>query len=288
MLRNYDVVPISKAKGKGDFFKCPGCNKKYKSEKKCQEHVTQHHYYLTRHSNHFAIDQSLKALIYDLAKNYIMVLYRINSSDENVISDEETKCAKKLLPQLHDQVIDDGPLTRIIVAQKTFVKRLFSENLLTVDWALVMDDLEAFFCLGLPHYDTNFCPTILIDFLWHAAMQDFDLYTKLCRQSCVEIMPHCNNERSPDEDQKRHEYFLAVFKQRFRREPYIPRISDVGHGFSIAEVEKLFIDLRDIALAKQQNDVLRAKKEKEQREAMLPIVVQLGAADGRKSMASSC
>lgn len=291
MLRNYNTRPAQgKAtdKKKGDFLQCPGCNKKYKSEKKRQEHVTKDHYYLTRHNNLFKIDQSLKAAVYDLAKEYIMVLYHINSADDNVISAEESACAKKLLPQLHGQPIDADSLTRIIQAQKTFAKRLFTENLHTIDWPLVMDDFEAFFRLGLPHYDTNFCPTLLIDFLWHAVMQNQDLYTKICRQSCVEIMPHCNNERSAEEDQKRHEYFLAVFKQRFRRDPYIPRISDVGHDFDIATLEKLFIDLRDVELKKQQDDVVRVKKEREAREAIVPIVVQLGAADSRKSMASSC
>lgn len=293
MLRNYDAVPNSSCKGKGNFLQCPGCNKKYKTEKKRQEHVTKAHYYLTRHSNNLKIDQPLRTSIYDLAKEYVMVLHRINLADGDTISAEETLCAKKLLPQLYDphepdKKINAETLTRIIVAQKTFAKRLFSENLLTIDWPLVMDDLESFFRMGLPHYDTNFCPTLLIDFLWHAIMQNRDVYTKLCRESCVEIMPHCNNERSAEEDQKRHEYFLEVFKQRFRRDPYIPRVSDVGHSFDIATVEKLFVDLRDMEFKKQQDDLLRLKNEREQRNVMLPVVVHLGAADNRQSMASSC
>jgi len=64
------------------MLKClvPSCNKKYRSEKKRQEHVEKIHFYQTINSNNCKFSNSIRAQIYDLASTYIETLYEIREN----------------------------------------------------------------------------------------------------------------------------------------------------------------------------------------------------------------
>lgn len=236
-MRNYNIEPLRK---KDELLKCPieKCNRKYKKEDKRQKHVEKEHYYETRNSNTFKFTHDIRAKIYESAASYIIKLYEIN----NNIDDGESS-AKNLLPQLYNEEISSDDLKRITQAQSSFAKNLLDENLYSCDWTLVMNDLERFFNMGLPYYDTNFCPTLAIDFLWHALMQLPDLYVNICQKSCVEIMPHCNNNRTETEDFKRYEYFQQIFQFKFKKMPH--SFPSRFEAYSSNDIREIFINLCD-------------------------------------------
>lgn len=242
-MRNYNTNPVNKKVFKENLLKCPACNKKYKSETKRQQHVEKCHYYDTRNDNQFKLTSDIRAQIFDLAASYVVELYEIRR-DENY----GESFAKNLLPQLYGESIKQNDLLRIMAAQKSFANNLLDQNLLSCNWSFVMDDLERFFNLGLPYYDTNFCPTLAIDFLWHAMMQRPELYVEICKKSCIDIMPHCNNYRSDETDAQRHEYFLKVFSHRFNKMPIA--FPSQLEAFSIDDIQGVFYGFRNRELEK--------------------------------------
>jgi hypothetical protein len=256
-MRNYSNKP---ANNKGALFNCPvaTCKRKYKREEKLKQHIEKDHYYDTRNSNNFKFDHNIRAQIYDSAASYIIELYEIRKCYETDIYYGEL-LAKNLLPQLYGKEVTKEDLNRIMDAQGSFAKKLLEENLLSTNWDLVMNDLECFFNIGLPYYDTNFCPTLTIDFLWHAMMQRPDLYVEICKKSCIEIMPHCNSYRTEDEDTKRYQYFMEIFKHKFYRLP-CPFSSQL-EVFSSEDIKHVFKDLCD----KELNEITTERLRKEEK-----------------------
>ena len=242
-MRNYSK-PTNKVKAE---LKCQICNKKYKKELKRQQHVEKEHYYETRYNNNFKLNHETRAMIYASAATYIEALYSLKEPYDG------ESYAKNLLPQNPNET----DLTQITLTQFNFAKKLLQENLLC-DWHAVMDDLERFFNLGLPYYDTNFCPSLAIDFLWHALMQLPDLYNHVCKKSCVEIMPHCHQEHAQDD--KRYDYFVNVFQYRFHTLPTpLPSFTNV---YSCSDVVQLFNDLHDQELKYIEEAFFKEEKEK--------------------------
>lgn len=260
MNRNYNNKPQNKKNQ--PLLCCPVCNKKYRSEQKRQQHVEKFHYYKTRNSNNYKFDHNLKAQIYDSAIMYVGELDKIINCHKNNIYYGETS-AKNLLPQLYGKDVSPDELKRIMAAQLTFAERIQQENLTMCDWKVVMEDLEHFLNLGMPFYDTNFCPTMPIDFLWHALMQCPELYVEVCKKSCRVIIPHCNNERPDSEDARRYMYFLDLFKHRFGREPYQFSSNNECSSFSCADIKQMFANLRDAELEEIEN--IRIQKENEKK-----------------------
>lgn len=271
-MRNYKTKPLAKKISKNELLKCPlvTCNKKYKSERTRQQHVEKNHYYETRNSNHFKFNHDVRAQIYESAAEYIVELYEIRKCYESGECYGES-LANNLLPQLYGKEVNPEDLKRITIAQSLFAKKLLEENLYLCDWNIVMDDLERFFNIGLPYYDTNFCPTLTIDFLWHAMMQRPNLYVDICRKSCIEIMPHCNVHRSEHEDTERYEYFLRVFQHKFERRPHTFSSSDISEELSSADARQIFIDLYYKELKEIENDRIRDEEKVRQRNEELRI-----------------
>lgn len=251
-MRNYNTESLRK---KDELLKCPveKCNRKYKREDKRQQHVEKEHYFETRNDNTFKFTHDIRAKIYESAASYIVKLYEINNGiDDGKVS------AKNLLPQFYNKEISSEDLKRITQAQLSFAEKLLNENLYSCDWICIMNDLERFFNMGLPYYDTNFCPTLTIDFLWHALMQNPDLYINICQKSCIEIMPHCNNDRTENEDTKRYEYFLKIFQFKFKKMPH--SFSSRFEAYSSQDIRQIFINLCDRELKAAAIDVINEEE----------------------------
>jgi len=243
-MRSYDKPP--KRTEKGAFFICPAlkCRKKYKTEEKLKKHVEIAHYYETRNyrpSFWFTKEQKIK--IYTLAKDYAKLLYGLYIGSPEALIEELTQSSINLLPQHWGVPVEQREIERMSRAQIAFAKNFFSFDLSKCDWEMVMEDLKCFFALGLPYYDTNFCPSIFIDFLWHSCMQDQMFYTEICKENLAygELIPHCIERE--DMENKRFSYFLEVFSRRYGRLPYNPpgdqdRLLDVEPS-----LEKLIDDL---------------------------------------------
>lgn len=255
------------------FYKCPviKCNRKYKSKDRRDKHVKTDHYYDTQYANCFQFNHSIKAKIYGLASSYLELLHRVNQKQIEVLHmsmickrrdvpkdivkiivklvkaqyvSEIRKAAINLLPQNGGKHKKSG-IERLVRAQ-----RIFSEKFLTrfpnetkVDWQLAMKDLEGFFQLGLPYQDTNFCPSLMIDFMWHSLMQTPELYEQICSKSTGHLVPHCVSARSDEEDEERYQYFLDVFKHRHGRDVVQTSTLHVGDALkSLQQKEQNIID----------------------------------------------
>lgn len=268
LRRNYKTVATTKRIKIRLECMVSGCSRKYQSEKTLKKHIETKHPYSTRKSSSGGFSFETKAKIYKLASSYTKILQRIGKMDKQTVidavktnsDDEMILCAQKLLPQKSKQDTDTQELVRIAVAQHTFAQRMFDDNLFSeCDWKRVMADFECFLNLGLPYYDTNFCPTLLIDFLWHSLMQDADFYTEICVSMCGEIVPHCDLVRSDAEDENRHQYFLQVFRHRFGRDVFLPGMS----LFDRPNIDKIGQHFDELALTEHN---LKATKEREKRE----------------------
>lgn len=255
MTRNYDNKP-RKTPSTSELFECPLCSKKYKTEKKKQEHIEKVHYYATRNCNKFVFTPEIKVQIYELAHDYELFLRDI----ANRSLEEISLRSKNLLPQSHGKE-SPGDIERMNAGQRELSKKLFDTGL-KYDLANVMIDLELFFRLGLPYYDTNFCPTLAMDFLWHSLMQDFVLYSQICKNSCGEIMPHCAVVRTEEEDQERHNYFLDVFQYKYGRAPCQPSLVAPIKSFLALREDELTIIMRKEEKVRQD----KLDKERYQRE----------------------
>lgn len=181
-------------------LKCFMCNKKYRSEERRKKHVEQSHYFDTQFRNEYKFDEITRAHICDLAVKYF-------------------------------EAITSGITYEFLgttANQERFTQRLLNSNILhNCDWSRALDDLQRFFNIGIPYYDTNFCPNLLIDFLWHALMQDKELYTQLCQKTVGQVVPHCAETRSEDIDQLRYTYFKEVYQHRYKVKPYLPEGASV-------------------------------------------------------------
>lgn len=99
MPRNYDNQPVKKVTT--PLLHCQLCSKKYKVEKKLQQHVEQQHYFETRNGNYFVLNRNSRAKIYGLAEDYLAFLTRINTVSEEELSGRSIN----LLPQLYNTAI---------------------------------------------------------------------------------------------------------------------------------------------------------------------------------------
>jgi hypothetical protein len=172
-------------------------------------------------------DLLTKYRIYQLADAYQKTLRRMyHLGEEKLIAMTTTNEHPDLLQALRNLLPGKDPSTkdlqRMASAQFAFARKLYAGNLFkNYPWNLALVDLQLFFNLGLPYYDTNFNPNLQVDFMWHALMQDPALYRQVCRKSIGELVPHCVEARTEQDDIDRYNYFVELFGYRFGRKPHI-------------------------------------------------------------------
>jgi hypothetical protein len=98
----------------------------------------------------------------------------------------------------------------------------------TVDWTTAVMEFERFLQLGIPDGDTNHCPTLIIDIVWHSVILNPSLYTRLCERSVGYRIPHNHYDRPREEDTARLHRFAAAYLARYGHAPYSGRQSDLS------------------------------------------------------------
>ena len=274
MIRSYSSQAPNK-RNTVAFLNCPidKCNRKYKQENKLIQHVERAHYHMTRCGNYLRFTLLQRERILQSAAKYVKILDATKDlSDEDIQAmiesdrdNEIIQSAIKLLPQNKDKEITESELSRISLAQRDFAKRIFRTTFFSeLDKTdTLIDDLQHFFQLGLPYYDTNFCPTIPIDFYWHAMMQDAEFYVEICESSVKSVIPHCVNREGPDIDIKRHEYFCDLFQHKYGR---IPTLVGILNEYAPIDIESVVAEY--LKKGQEYSDI-HHQKEEEKRLAVL-------------------
>jgi len=122
--------------------------------------------------------------------------------------------------------IDESDLFRMIENHLFFLNRVNQSTLLskiisqtpgdTNQLELLLKEFERFLNLGMTWRNDNFCPSLVIDFIWHACMMDNSLYMKICNRFFKTLLPHCLPENEEEAwDKEHHEKRYAEFERHF-------------------------------------------------------------------------
>ena len=196
-----DSRPIIKSR-------CPECKKRF-SRDKLKSHVESEHYLCTRNAQQHYLNEEDEIRIYYAASQYLRDIL-----------------GGRIFPRLSGD-------------QRRFLERLKETRaLIECDWRRVFKDFHDFISMGLPYYDTNFCPTLHIDFIWHAVIVN-DL---------IDLnIPHCAKERTEQEDQLRYDYFCKVFLAKTQRFPYTKTVTANTVPASTEEMYQVADQLKALA-----------------------------------------
>lgn len=137
-----------------------------------------------------------------------------------------------------------------------------------IDWLQAVDDFERFLRLAPPAADTNHCPTLTIDVVWHAVLADDGFYARLCAKLGVAAPPHCVHDRSAAEDAARFGVFLRAFEREYGRQPHCPPFDDddaadthaafaAMHQDLSALIDRLRSELRVVTVAAERGRAAR-------------------------------
>jgi hypothetical protein len=117
-------------------------------------------------------------------------------------------------------------LYRITCNHLEFCHRVKESNLLqkVISGAnqldMIFDEFNSFLNLGYSWNGDNFCPSMIIDMIWHASMLDNKIYNNLTTYFVGKLLPHCLEENENEEKQKsRYETFLKQYQYFHKRNP---------------------------------------------------------------------
>jgi hypothetical protein len=161
-------------------------------------------------------------------------------------------------------------LLRMTVKHITFCRLLRSSGFLekvttsTMQLNQILEEFGKFLNLGYCWNGDNFHPSMVIDFVWHAALLNPSSYTALTTAFVGKQLPHslAHNE-TPDVDQKRNAVFLRQFAYRHHRQPMASQDLLTGNDTAVFEMlEKHYISLAH----EEEKERERARKETCKRE----------------------
>lgn len=162
-------------------------------------------------------------------------------------------------------------LQRITRTHMTFCQRIQESGILqkvvssSNQLDMVFDEFERFLNLGYQWNGDNFCPTMIIDLVWHASMLDNEQYNKLIIGFMGKPLAHCLEENEGEEKQQAR---FATFQKHFinyhGKEPL--NIDDCTKEEEKDVFENL--EQRYLALQKEIEDRIKEKEENAKRKKL--------------------
>lgn len=186
----------------------PRCNRKYKRDEKLVAHVEKEHPFCTlrQHLHTSLKEDDIHQLIQQM-EQYITLLYSDLDKEQDAFKRSSALLNLSLESHLtfRSRVIESGMIDRILYGS-------------TEQLHCILEEFRKFFALGVPWRGDNFCPSLLIDLVWHAAMMDREFYTKLCKRffGAGFILPHCL-EHNDQTDTERFQMFEKQFQHQYGR-----------------------------------------------------------------------
>ena len=213
------------------MIECKFCNRKYKRESKMEEHMEKNHPYASIGSNNKCLTMEQREYLISQLEHYLTVVenppvsIEIKDAVELYMKDPTNEDAKfisishLLLPQSSKQY-DKKELKRITKNHLEFCRRVKESGLINKIKAsascieAMIDEFGRFLNLGCHWSGDNFCPSLIIDFIWHASMLNPEEYGKLTS------LPHCLEANEDAEiQQKRYQIFLKQFEHEHNQSP---------------------------------------------------------------------
>ncbi len=187
---------------KAPSFHCKWCAKKFKTQQKYEKHVLYQHPFAAMKKNTLRLELAEKMWLLDELERYSNILIGGDASDLKRAT----------------QMLGDGD--RMVPIHGVFRERILphlNKALSSGDQVLrIIDDFQAFLNLGIPWRGGNFCPSLLIDLVWHSAMQNQERYVAMCTRFLGQPLSHCLVEN--DGNEERFEEFVKQFKHQHGRD----------------------------------------------------------------------
>jgi hypothetical protein len=204
-----------------DLHHCPVCTRKYKTLAKWNKHIDEVHPFAVTDQNErvFTVDE--KHYLLEKMQYYFTLLSRDNIGPD----DPEFIAVSHKLNLSKDARHWDF---RMRVIESTLLSKATSDP---KQLLVLIDEFQAFLNLGKPLRGGNFCPSMVIDLVWHASMLDELRYSAMCARffTKTKSLSHCLEENDGDH-KRRSDQFQECFRRRFNRHPIL--ISDLITGVS--------------------------------------------------------
>ena len=232
------------------FYCCHWCNKKYKRIEKLSKHVEEFHPFMTIGANDCKLSIEDKMWILDAFEAYVALLADYSEITGNYDSSFDQATSK--LNMTHE--------AHILFQKRAIESGLLEKSISDNEQLLrLLNEFEMFLNLGRTWRDDNFCPSLIIDLIWHSAMMNSENYAILCNRFLGKVLPHCLAEN--DETQvTRFEQFVKQF-EHYHKKTYI-KVSDLilGTDDAIRDIKLLLLEKK----AKEDSERIIAKIQQQQ------------------------
>ncbi len=181
-----------------------------------------------------------------------------NNKTEKKVKKEERKGLKRM--------VKNHLIFRDRVKESTLLQKALSNadqlNALFIEF-------ERFLNLGRPWQGDNFCPSLIIDLIWHSSMMHPKNYNILCTKFIGKILSHCLLENENDDER-----FVRFEKQfNHRHNKNFLKIEGLTLSDENNAVEELLRMIQEEQLQKERNEEIKreemSKREEIRRQEML-------------------
>ena len=194
---------------------------------------------------------------------------------ENNKRPEELKCENRLVSANEDkkvekvEKIERKELKRMVKNHLVFRERVKESSLLQKALSdpdqlnMMFSEFERFLNLGQPWQGDNFCPSLVIDLIWHSSMMHPKNYKVLCTKFIGKTLSHCllENENNHDE---RYVRFEKQFQYRHKKFPV--KIEELILSDKNNAIEGLFQKFREEQLEHEKNEEIKRQENLKQEE----------------------
>lgn len=225
------------------FFCCHWCNRKYKTLEKFTKHVKAEHPFSTLDRNNKKL--SLKNKLY-LLKNLETYIHILQGEDDEAFIKATLKIGAT--PEGHREF------------QRKIMESQILNKLSVSNLELLFEQFELFLNLGRPYDGTNFCPSLIIDLVWHSAMLGRKKYIQLCEKFIGKPLSHCVSENE-GRVEERFAYFEAQFLHHHGKAYLKTNELVVGGENGIAMMRERLEEFKLQKTQAKQNAILKREEE---------------------------
>lgn len=149
-------------------------------------HLAEAHPFVTINHNHYVLTLEEKFYLLEQLELYTNLLLDPTIQEEPVEVMTDATIEFRKVTHAMNSFATITP--KMIANHHTFRKRAIESGLIkkaTSSWRQlldILDEFQRFMNLGQPPVGGNFCPSMVIDLVWHAAMMNGSKYIAMCHK----------------------------------------------------------------------------------------------------------